>query len=191
MAIHRFSNERDRPALAKPRASVVTDVLSAFGWRESRAEPRSTRDLDANVLQPALLANGTLGGRIVRLSEDSAFTALSLDAQPVAALVERIFLRVLSRHPTEPEAARFAELLRPGFDQRLTGAAAGTLPRSNARAVSWANHLNPDATRIVLAIEREVKAGDPATTRLAADWRERFEDVLWALILSPEFIWLP
>ncbi|HEX5175577.1 MAG TPA: DUF1553 domain-containing protein, partial [Chthoniobacteraceae bacterium] len=61
-----LSNERDRPALAKPRAQIIADVLTAFGWRESRAEPRSMRDHDPNVLQPALLANGALGARIAR-----------------------------------------------------------------------------------------------------------------------------
>ena len=35
------------------------------------------------------------------------------------------------------------------------------------------------------------KAGDPATPRLRAEWRERLEDGLWALMLSPEFVYLP
>ncbi len=186
-----LSNERDRPALAKPRAMVVADVLATFGWRESRAEPRSTRDQDANVLQPALLANGTFGSRLTRLSEDSAFTALALREQPLPALVSELFLRLLSRPPTPDESTSFQKLLEPGYAARLTGAAPQPPPPRNPMAVSWANHLNPDASRVVMEIEQQVKAGDAPTARLQAPWRERMEDALWALMLTPEFIHLP
>jgi hypothetical protein len=186
-----LANERDRPALAKPHALVVTDVLSAFGWRESRSDPRSTRDLEANVLQPALLANGTLGARIIRLDDTSAFTELALRDQPVEQLVRELFLRTLSRPPSESELVRFRGALEPGYDARRTGAPAQEHRPGVTKAVSWANHLNGDATNVVLAIEKEVKAGDPPTQRLQNDWRERMEDVLWALILSPEFMHLP
>ena len=33
--------------------------------------------------------------------------------------------------------------------------------------------------------------GDPPTTRLEADWRERMEDMVWALVNSPEFVFVP
>ncbi len=186
-----LSNERDRPALAKPRAQVFTDILAAFGWRESRAEPRSTRDHDANVLQPALLANGVFGARIVRLTDDSALTALALTAQPVAPLVTQLFERTLSRPPSAAELGKFTQLLEPRYSERCTGAAPAPPPERITKAVSWANHLNPDATRVVLEIEKQVKAGAPPTPRLNADWRERMEDAVWALMLSPEFVYLP
>ncbi len=186
-----LSNERDRPALAKPRSQVVTDVLATFGWRESRAEPRATRDHDANVLQPALLANGTFGTRITRLSDDSAFTALALREQPVAGLVHGLFLRVLSREPNAGERDEFTKLLEPGYSARITGAAPAPPPPRSTKAVSWANHLNPDATHAVLEIEKQVQAGDTPTPRLSADWRERMEDAVWALMLSPEFVYAP
>ena len=186
-----LSNERDRPALAKPRAQLVTDVLATFGWRESRAEPRATRDHDANVLQPALLANGTFGARITRLSDDSAFTALALREQPVGGLVRDLFLRVLSREPGAGEREEFTRLLEPGYSGRATGAAPAPPPARSTKAVSWANHLNPDATRAVLEIEKQVQAGDLPTPRLRGDWRERMEDAVWALMLSPEFVYAP
>ena len=34
-----LSNERDRPALAMPRAQSIIDVLLTFGWRDSRQDP--------------------------------------------------------------------------------------------------------------------------------------------------------
>jgi hypothetical protein len=186
-----LSNERDRPALAKPRAQVFTDILGAFGWRESRPEPRSTRDHEANVIQPALLANGTFGTLISRAHDANAFTSLALKEQPVEELARQLYLRALSRNPTPDETKRVIALLAPGYENRLTGAPpAPPLPRST-KGVSWANPLNPDATTAVLAAEREVKAGPVPTPQLTSDWRDRFEDVLWTLMLSPEMLWIP
>jgi hypothetical protein len=186
-----LSNERDRPALAKPRAQTITDVLITFGWRESRTEPRSVREDEPSVLQPALLANGAFGARITRLSDDSAFTALALKDQPLEGLVSQVFLRVLSRPPTPEELKRFTELLRPGYDDRCTGAPPAPPRAQITKAVSWANHLNPEATRVILEAEKQAKAGDIPSPRLRADWRDRLEDALWALMLSPEFLHLP
>ena len=186
-----LSNERDRPALAKPRAQVYTDFLVAYGWRESRPDPRSTRDHDANVSQSALLANGTLGKQLTTAHDQSAFTALALKEQPVDGLVRDLFLRILSREPTADELRKMSAALSEGYDGRRTGAEPLPQRPRTTKAVSWANHLNPEATRIVLEIERDVKAGPTPTHRLTSDWRERFEDSLWALILTPEFAVIP
>ena len=186
-----LSNERDRPALAKPRAQVIADVLTAFGWRESRPEPRSTRDHDANVLQPATLANSTISNRLTRLSDEHAFTALAMEEQPVARLIERMFLRLLSRPPTPAESAKFSAILAPDFAKRRTGAPAAPPRAPFSKGVSWANHLNPDASTAVLDVERIVKAGPVPSPQLASDWRDRMEDALWALLLTPEFTYIP
>ena len=186
-----LSNERDRPALAKPRAQVIADVLAAFGWRESRPEPRSTRDHDANVLQPATIANSTISNRLTRLSDEHAFTALAMEEQPVAQLVERMFLRLLSRPPTPAESAKFSAILSPDFAKRRTGAPPAPPRAPFTMGVSWANHLNPDASTVVLAVERVVKAGPAPSPQLASDWRDRMEDAVWALMLTPEFTYLP
>ena len=186
-----LSNERDRPALAKPRAQVIADVLAAFGWRESRPEPRSTRDHDANVLQPATIANSTISNRLTRLSDEHAFTALAMEEQPVAQLVERMFLRALSRPPTLAESAKFSAILSPDFAKRRTGAPPAPARAPFSMGVSWANHLNPDASTAVLAVERVIKAGPTPSPQLASDWRDRMEDAVWALMLSPEFTYIP
>jgi hypothetical protein len=85
----------------------------------------------------------------------------------------------------------FVSLLSKGYDQRRTNAKPSTRPSVITKAVSWANHLNPEATEVMLAIEKQVKAGDLPTPRLTEEWRERMEDMLWALLLSPEFIHVP
>ena len=63
--------------------------------------------------------------------------------------------------------------------------------RKKMHAVSWSNHLHPDATRIKLELERLAREGDSPTRLLRSEWRERMEDMVFALINSPEFIFVP
>ncbi|MDB6137275.1 MAG: Protein of unknown function (DUF1553)/Protein of unknown function (DUF1549)/Planctomycete, partial [Verrucomicrobiaceae bacterium] len=88
------SNERDRPSLALPRIQAVGDVLSAFGWRGSRQDPISTRESAPNVLQPAILSNGTVGIWLTRLSDDHGNTSLVLQDQPLDKLIDTLFLKL-------------------------------------------------------------------------------------------------
>ena len=189
-----LSNERDRPALAMPKAQSITDTLSTFGWRESRQSSQTVRDHSPNVLQPAALANSVLAnGRVSRLSDDSAITALALKEQPVKDLVNAVFLQVLSRPPTANEAKTYSEVLSEGYARRRLEPthSQSAKPTVAHRAVSWSNHLNPEATRLKQEQERTTRAGDPPTDRLRADWRERMEDMVWALVNSPEFVFVP
>lgn len=185
-----LSNDRDRPALSLPVAQSLIDLLAAFGWRDARQNPLTVRDETPTALQPLLLANGTVGSRITRLSDDSAVTALCLDQRPLPQLVDGVVLRVLGRPATAAEKQAFAELLHEGHEKRRTGVAAVT-QRKTTTTVSWANHLNPEATKIKMALERAARAGDPPTPALTGDWRERMEDMLWALVNSPEFVFVP
>ena len=57
--------------------------------------------------------------------------------------------------------------------------------------VSWNNHLSEEANRIKMQLERLAREGDPPTRRLRVEWRERMEDVIFALVNSPEFIFIP
>ena len=170
-----LSNERDRPALAKPAAQTIADVLINFGWRDSRNEPKSTREEAPNVLQPASIANGVLGARITRLSDDSAFTALALRDQPVGDLVTQLFQRVLSRLPSDKERAAFTATLTPGYARTACWPSRAAKCRKKPRVTKfpmWSNHLNPEATNVVYAMEKIVRAGAPPTPRLAPAWRE-------------------
>ena len=63
--------------------------------------------------------------------------------------------------------------------------------REPLRHVSWSNHLSEEANRIKIELEKRAREGDPPTVALQANWRERMEDMLWALMNSPEFIFIP
>lgn len=187
-----MSNERDRPSLSLPAAQTAVNVLEAFGWRSSRQDPLSVREKEPTVLQPAILANGVVARRAAQLSEDSALTRLALTAETPAEFVEVAYRQILSRQPTAEERDLFVELLASGFSERKTGAAPGPVPGWPKRdGVSWSNHLQSKSNEIRLAWQKEVERGDPPTTQLAADWRERAEDLVWTLFNSPEFVWIP
>ncbi|MGI9474891.1 MAG: DUF1553 domain-containing protein [Rubripirellula sp.] len=186
-----LSNERDRPALSLPRASAITECLEAFGWTGSRQEPINHRQDEANVIQPGMLAGGLLSIQLTRLTDQDELTGLAIRATSPDDLVDQIFVRFLTRPPRDNERARFSKLLRDGFDDRVLKEA--TLPETPIREpfVSWANHLHPDATDVRLRQSARLRLGPEASRRLNPDWRERFEDAVWALINTPEFIFLP
>ena len=187
------SNERDRPSLALPRIQAVTDVLSAFGWRAARQDPISKRDADPNVLQPAILSNGTLGVWLTRMSDDHGITDLALKANSVDELIDTLFLKLLTRKPSAQEHELYTQHLSAGFDTRhSTLQAPSSKPtRTREKYVSWSNHLDGEATTVRMAQEAAARQGEPPTEKLDAQWRTRMEDVLWAMLNAPEWAFSP
>ncbi|QEL16574.1 DUF1553 domain-containing protein [Limnoglobus roseus] len=186
------SNERDRPSLALPRIQAVSDVLTAFGWRGTRQDPLTDRDQSPNVLQPAILQNGVVGGWLTRLSDDHGLTPLALTADSPEQIVETLTLRILTRPPTPEEKNAYREYLATGFANRVRDVPPQSPPtRRPIPYVTWSNHLDPQATLVRQQQEADARAGDPPTARLGAAWRKRFEDVLWAMVNAPEFVFTP
>jgi mono/diheme cytochrome c family protein len=188
-----LANERDRPSLALPRIQAVADVLKAFGWRNSRPEPKTDREEEANLIQPGVLANGSLGIWLTRLTDDSGLTSAMLKAQPVEDLVDELFLRLLTRLPTEAEHQQFVALLQPDYDQRVVPKQDIGTAHEDPKFpyVSWSNHLNTEANVIKVEMQELVRRGPPPTRYLQAEWRERAEDAVWSLLNSPEMILIP
>jgi hypothetical protein len=184
------SNERDRPSLLLPRNQAVTEVLEVFGWRGERPDAiGGLRHVEGNVLQPALLANGTMMSWLVRLSDDNGMTDLALENQSVERLVERVFLRVFTRRPHKDELQRMLDVLHPGYEARVVApppAPPPASPRARPKYVAWSNHMRPEANLARVEQAAASRRGDPPSARLNASWRERFEDVLWSLLNAPE-----
>ncbi|MEO2013539.1 MAG: DUF1553 domain-containing protein [Fuerstiella sp.] len=184
-------NERDRPALGMPVCQTIVDVMAAFGWSGSRQQPRSKPEQTTTALQPLMLFNGLVSQRITRLSEQSAITELCLQDISPAMLTDRLFLTMLGRPADEEERQRFTALFRPGFKHRRTGKPARPFEPLSTFQPDWRKHLEAEQTRLMLEAQQQVSRGEPPTTRLTDDFRERVEDVLWALINSPEFVVIP
>jgi hypothetical protein len=190
------SNERDRPSLNLPRIQAVTDVLAAFGWRGSRQDPASVRETAPNALQPAILSNGTASIWLTRLSDDHGITQLALQEQPLEQLIDTLFLKLLTRKPTADERARYVDHLSDGYASRIRHpgpalAEPSSSERRPEKYVSWSNHLDPEATLVRQEQEIAARRGDPPTDKLEAGWRTRLEDVLWALLNAPEWVFAP
>ncbi|MYG03378.1 MAG: DUF1553 domain-containing protein [Acidobacteriia bacterium] len=170
-------------------------MLSAYGWRQSRQSPASSRDDSPSAMQALALANGSTGVRVTRLSDDSFFTRLALEERPLGEMVDEVFVRTLTRFPTPAELQAMLDLLGPHFADRVaTGAAdhrSGDAAKKTDGRVSWGNHFDPESNRIRMEEERKVRMGDPPTTRLTPEFRERFEDMVWALVNTPEFSMIP
>lgn len=188
-----LSNERDRPSLAFPRATAVVDVLEAFGWTGSRQNAVTERDLEPNVLQPGAIANGVFTSWMTAASDKSSLADLAVESQNASSVVDSIYLRFLSRMPTEQESLTFVPILEQGFEDRLVSPdqVQPVVYPPMLRRVSWSNHLAEDANRVKIEMEQRARNGDPADPRLKPDWRMLFEDVVWAVVNSPEFVWVP
>lgn len=188
-----LSNERDRPSLSLPRAQAVADVLEAFGWTGSRQSPRTDRERDPNVLQPGVLANSVVSTWITRASQRSELAELAVAAESPEALIDSVFLRFLNRYPSAQERQPFVAALSEGFDSRLVPATEIHQPEplSPLAPVTWSNHLVSEANSIKLEMERRARIGEPADPRLRPAWREVYEDFVWGIINTREFVWLP
>jgi hypothetical protein len=99
---------------------------------------------------------------------------------------------VLTRDPTPAERATFTAMLADGFPDRKLDSSVKALPRPPRHTgVGWSNHLKPEASDRKMAMKTLVDRGDPPTLRLQNDWRQRAEDVIWAIINEPDFLFVP
>ncbi|QDT33252.1 hypothetical protein Mal48_25050 [Thalassoglobus polymorphus] len=186
------SNERDRPSMSIPVAQSIIDLMSAYGWRQQRQEPLTHREDPLTALQPMALANGTSSLKAIDFSDDSALTHEALQDQPVEVFVEHLFERLLTRTPTSNEREMFSGQLRKGYETRIVAGPEAVPPKRMFRSgITWINHFHPDADREAMDRSREILEGDPKSVRLDPDWRQRAEDVVWVLVNSPEFVFVP
>ncbi|QDV25491.1 DUF1553 domain-containing protein [Aureliella helgolandensis] len=186
------ANERDRPSLSLPRVQAVTTVLESFGWRGSRQSPVTLRESDPNVLQPAVLSNGTMSGWTTRLSDDHGTTELAVKNQSLDSLINSLYLRLLTRKPTDSELEFARELLSPGYEERRVTAPPDLsgVKRTRPKYTAWSIHLDGPANALAQELETMARRGDPPTWKLTSEWRERLEDFLWLTLNQPEWLYI-
>lgn len=197
-----LANERDRPSLNLPRAQSIADLLLVFGWNGARQSPRTDREILANALQPGMMSNSVATQHLIRMVRGGALAKMAMEAGSPDELIQRAYLRYLSRFPSPTELSDLRDVLAPGFetreviDPKLGQEEPGEpfaipQPLGHFPKVTWSNHLRPEANEIAIELEKLARQGPAVEERLQKDWRERFEDVLWCIINSDEFVWLP
>ena len=197
-----LANERDRPSLNLPRAQLIADLLLVFGWNGARQNPSADRETTVNALQPGMMSNSIATQHFIRAVGGGALARLALEANSPEELVERLYKRYLSRLPNQDERDHFRSVLERGFDQRVLAnfqqdpsnplePLAIPQPLGRFPKVTWSNHLRPEANQIALELERLAQKGPMVDPRIEKEWLERFEDVVWCMINTEEFIWLP
>ena len=131
--------------------------------------------------------------RLTRLSDTHPLTQWVMGTSDLDELVDLLFLKTLSRPPDDQEKNTYTALLRDGFTDRIIPeserAPASALTRYPY--VTWSNHLRSEANDVKNAIARDIEAGERPTRFLKTAWRKNLEDGLWALINSPEMIFIP
>ncbi|WP_236696568.1 DUF1553 domain-containing protein [Rhodopirellula islandica] len=188
-----LNNERDRPSLALPRAQPIADVLEAFGWTGTRQQPIVDRESEPNLLQPGILANGTLSMTLTRAAHQSELACLAMDAKSPETLLDSLFLRFFARYPDAQEKLDLLPVLASGFKEReMPADQVQPPPVDRPLPVStWTNHLVPEANEIQNEWQRRIIRGPAPAPQLRPEWREVYEDVVWSLVNDRQFVWIP
>ena len=182
-----LSNEEDVAVLAKPLLQEIITLARAFGWRDQRPNPVSVRNDDPHALQPLAMANGELMHRLVKFTDRSYFTELSKRAATLDQYGEQLFLNTLSRLPSDGERDWLRNQLEAVWDRRLVPPELRETQKEESRV------REVTITDAIAAHEyiMQVRQGEPATASLTPSFRRQAEKVLWAVLNSPEFIFLP
>jgi len=188
-----LGNERDRPSLSLPRARAIADIMESFGWDGARQNPRTERETDPNVLQPGVLQNSDAAVLLTRVTEGSGLSELALQASSPEELLDRLFLQILNRYPSDNEKAALVPIVAEGFANRLLPSEEWKRPAplEPLPVVTWSNHVQPEANTIAVEMERRAQQGPDADPRFRPQWREAYEDVVWSLVNLSEYVWIP
>jgi hypothetical protein len=182
-----LSNEEDNAVLVKPLLQEIITTAKAFGWRDQRPDPVCVRNADPNPLQPLALANGELSDRLIKLTDQSAFTAMANESLTLDEFTDRLFLSTLSRPPSQKERQWVSKQLEAVWTNRRIP------PERQVKQVrkEGPKEITIGDTAAAQEYIMKIRGGEPATPTLAEDFRKNFETVLWAMLNSPEFVFVP
>ena len=182
-----LSNEEDNAVLVKPLLQEIITLAKAFGWRDQRPDPVSVRNDDPHALQPLAMANGELTYRLVKFTDKSYYTDLSNRDITLDEFGNQLFLNTLSRLPSEKERSWLHSELEAVWNRRLVPPELQEKRGKESRV----EEVTVGDTLAAHEYIMRVRQGEPATPTLTEAYRKKAEKVLWVVLNSPEFIFLP
>jgi hypothetical protein len=166
-------------------ADVRFRMKQRYGFLFDVDEESAETEYEGTIAQGLALLNGNViatGASVLPGSALAEVLAMPGDATQDPARIEALYVRVLSRLPTAEETARVAAFLAEAqkpSDPAPPAAAVATKPTKPAGAAKSARPAVPDPLRGLAD-----RAGNaPASARVRA-----WEDVLWSLLNSSEFV---
>jgi hypothetical protein len=152
------------PNLDQIRANLVRQYAFLFDVDEENDEP----DYSGTVSQALVLLNGALVAQGSRALPGSALAELVKAPGGDAEKVDALVLRVLGRKPTNQEREQWTSyVMKGGNDPGGKAAGAGAVPKKGSAG----------------PLEKLAGKGPNASPKQAA-----YEDLLWALLNSSEFV---
>jgi cytochrome c553 len=160
--------QRNRQQLERTKADYLRQFITLF----DNDEQTEQTDFEATIPQALMMINGTLVNN--RLNQSTVLTQLLNSRITDAQRINLIFLQTLNRAPTGEETALFARLMESRLQKALLKAQVAP-PAANGNG---GQRPNPQ------------QAAEAQRKVLLEAQRQAYEDILWALVNSSEFVFI-
>jgi hypothetical protein len=170
-------------------AEVRRVIRARYGFLFDVDEESDVRDYEGTIAQALALLNGSVVATGASGLPESALHDLLADGPSAPRAIEGLYLRTLSRFPTAQETASWITFIEDARDASNAGVEAGAVRESglDAPAARDGGAAKAAATRPVQPDPLRGLEGRAASRHEDAGARA-YEDVLWALLNSSEFV---
>jgi hypothetical protein len=159
-------------------AEIRFRVKQRYGFLFDVDEESDERDYEGTIAQALALLNGSVVGTGASVLPGSALADVAASPGDDAPKIETLYLRTLSRLPTADEVARWTAFVQDAPD----GPAPERPPRPSPRPDGGAPPPAPSQPDPLRGLEN--RAGNQRAGRRV----RAYEDMLWALLNSSEFV---
>jgi hypothetical protein len=168
---------RDTPRL--DLAEIRFRVKQRYGFLFDVDEESDERGYDGTIAQALALLNGSVVATGASVLPGSALGDIAALPGDDALKIEALYLRTLSRLPTSDEVARWSAFVEDAPDPPEPERPQRPLPKTDGGLPPSAAPAQPDPLRGL-----ENRAGNQRASRRV----RAYEDMLWALLNSSEFV---